>query len=401
MTARHIISSYAGLSYGIQPSFTGTTTTYTAVRAEGITFTPAINMIPVNYQKPEDVRGPDADIVGAYGGTLTFTIPVRAGAGSGSPFAILAGYTGCTKYSLTQATGHITGGTSTTFTITTANAAAHGLTTAMIGVAIFHSPASGTATTTKSIRFVTQITQATSVMTVTVNKAFAGTNGAGCSFLGMDTLIPKTGEPTSYLSWCNYLGQGSTDRLLWTINGTAGTWKIGSTDAGAIPMAAFEYSADNWTDAETSASTAVKAADTFSAAKPVLGDALYLEGTQTDVKSIEFDPGMKLVPLASTYGTHGRTGWFYTETVPVVNFTPYHDVDLITAWEAATQKEVLFESINSSTGWALFLPETQLTAYSLTDDEGLLRAGLTLKAIDPGKTATSKNKPLWAIAVSR
>jgi hypothetical protein len=372
------------------------------VRAESIKFTPAINMIPTAYQKAEDVRGPDADIIGAYGGTLSFQIPVRAGAGSGSPFMALAGLCGCTKYSiLSMATGHITGGTSTTFTISTANATAHSITTDAIGVAIFHQPKSGAAVATKSIRFINTVSITSNRMTVTVNQAFAGTNSTGAFVLGMDTIVPKTGEPTSYLSFRNYLGQGATDKYLWTINGCACTWKLNSVDAGGIPMAALEYSADNWTDAETSATTAVKAADTFSAAKPVLGDALYLDGTQTDVKSIEFDPGMKIVPLASTYGTNGRTGWFFTETVPVVNFTPYHDISLTSAWEAGTQKTVMFESTNASTGWALYIPETQLTAYDLADDEGLARGALTLKAIDPGKNAKGQSYPLWAFAVSR
>jgi hypothetical protein len=367
------------------------------MRAESIKFTPAINMIPAAYQKPEDVRGPDADIVGAYGGTLAFNIPVRAGAGTGSPFMALAGLGGCTKYSFTLSTNHITGGSSTTFTMLTANATAHGITTASIGGAFFHSPTTGT----KSIRFLMTASINSNVFTGTVNQAFAKTPVSGDGWIGTDTIVPKTGEPTSYLSFRNYVGSGSTDRLLWTINGCACTWKLNSVDAGGIPMASFEYQCDNWTDAETSATTAVKAADTFSAAKPVLGDALYIEATQTDVKSIEFDPGFKLVPLASTYGTHGRTGWFFTETVPVVNFTPYHNIDYITAWEAATQKTVMFESIASSTGWALFVPETQLTAYDLADDDGLQRGALTLKAIDPGKNAKSQNYPLWAMAVSR
>jgi hypothetical protein len=167
-------------------------------------------------------------------------------------------------------------------------------------------------------------------------------------------------------------------------------------------MASFEYQADSWVDAETSPVTATLAADTFSPARPVLGDALYIEGTQTDVKSIEFDPGLTMVPLASTYGSNGRVGWFYTGSEPVVNFTPYHDVDLITAWEAATQKTIMFESISlASTGWALYIPETQITGYSLSDDEGIYRAGLTLKVVDPGRNADSKTYPKWSLAVSR
>lgn len=397
MTVRHIASDLAGLSYGLQPSFTGTTTTYTALRAEQIKFTPSLNMLPAGYQKPEACRGPDADVVGAYGGTLSFSIPVRAGAGTGSPFVALAQYCGATKHSITAATAHITGGTSTTFTITTTNATAHGLATTSVGAAVFHSPTTGT----KSIRFITRVSVTSNVMTVTVGQAFATTPANGHSLLGIDTLVPTNGEPSKYLAWKNYLGEGSTDRLLWSVAACAATWKLSSTEAGGIPMATFEYQCDSWTDAETSAPTAVKAADSFSPAKPVLADALYLEGTQTDIKSIEFDPAIKLVPLASTYGTNGRTGYYYVGTEPVVTITPYHDVDLITAWEAATQKSILFESISASTGWALWIPETQVTAYDLQDDEGLYRAALTLKTIDPGKNAASMNYPLWAIAVSR
>lgn len=397
MTVRHLLSDRAGLSYGLQPSFTGTTSTYTAIRAEGITFDPQINMIPVAYQKAEDMRGPDADIIGAYGGALSFTVPVRSGAGSGSPFIALAKYCGATVYSITDATAHITGGTSTTFTISTTNAAAHGLTTAMIGVGLLVTPTTGDA----SLRFATAITVTSNVMTVTVNKAWNHNPVNGDHLLGTDTIVPATGEPTKYVSFKHYIGQGSTDKLLWTVNGAAGTWKLGTTEAGAIPMASFEYECDNWTDAETSASTAVKAADTFNPAKPVLADPFYLEGTQTDIKSIEFDPGLKKVPLATTYGTHGRSGFWYTGSEPVLNFLPYHDVDLITAWEAGTQKSAFFESLSTSAGWGLWCPEVQLTKYALADDDGLFRAGLTLKVVDPGKNANTKNYPLWSFCVSR
>lgn len=398
MSSIHINTLHSGLTYGLQPSFTGTTNTYTAMRAEAIVSTPGINMIPVGYQKSENMRGPDADIVGGKSGTLAFNIPVRAGAGSGSPFMALAKYCGATLYSITNATAHITGGTSTTFTISTANATAHSITTACIGAAVFHAPVSGTG----SIRFITRVSITSNVVTVTVNQAFAAVPANGDSLRGIDTIVPCEGEPSKYLTWRHYMGQGATDCLLWTHSACAGTWKLGSTDAGAIPMASFEYQVDSWTNAATAPVTAVLAADSFAAAKPVLGDALYIEGTQTDVKSIEFDPGIKFVPLASTYGTNGRVGWEYVSSDPVVNFTPYHDADLVDAWEAATQKTIMFESIsNTSLGWALYLPETQLTAYALNDDEGIYRAGLTLKAIDPGRNADSKTYPKWSFAVSR
>jgi hypothetical protein len=398
MTAKHIITQNSGLTYGLQPTFSTATNTYTALRAEGIKFTPGINMLAANYQKPEDCRGPDADIVGGKSGTLTFNVPVRAGAGSGAPFCLLGQYCGSNMRSISVATAHVTGGTSTTFTMTTANANAHGIVASThIGAAVFMSPTTGD----NSIRFITRISVATSVMTVTVNRAWNHNPVNGDWLRGIDTLMPTTSEPSKYISWRNYVGEGATDKLLWTANGCAATWKIASVEAGAIPMATFDYQVDNWTNADTAASTAVKAADTFNPAKPVLGDALFLEGTQTDVKSIEFDPGLSLVPMASTYGTHGRSGWYYTGTVPVVNFTPYHDDDLIDAWEAATQKSVLFESLDSTTGWALWIPETQITAYDLADDEGLARGALTLKAIDPGTNADSVSYPLWAIAVTK
>lgn len=398
MTAKHIITQNAGLTYGLQPSFTGTTNTYTALRAEGIKFTPGINMLPAGYQKPEDVRGPDADIVGGKSGTLTFNVPIRAGAGSGSPVCTLGQYCGAVMRSITLATAHVTGGTSTTFTISTANAAAHGIVASThIGAAVFMSPTTGD----NSIRFITRISSASSVMTVTVNKAWAHNPVAGDWLRGIDTLMPTTSEPSKYITWRNYVGEGSTDKLLWTATGCAGTWKIPSVEAGAIPMATFDYQADGWTNADTAATTAVKAADSFDPAKPVLGDALYLEGTQTDVKSIEFDPGLSLVPMMSTYGSNGRAGWYYVGTTPVVTFSPYHDDDLIDAWEAATQKSVMFESLYSTTGWALWVPETQLTAYDLADDEGLMRGQLTLKVIDPGKNADSVSYPQWALAITR
>lgn len=396
MTTRHINTLHGGLTYGVHTTFTNTTNTYTALRAEAIVSTPGINMIPVAFQKSQNMRGPDADVVGGKSGTLAFNTPIRAGAGSGSPFVALAQYCGATKYSITAATAHITKGTSASFTMTSANAVAHGLTSTMIGAAVFHSPTTGT----KSIRFITRI-QSTANWTITVNQNFAKTPTTGDSLLGIDTLVPCEGEPSAYLDWRHYLGQGATDRLLWTHTGCAATWKLASTEAGAIPMASFEYQSDAWTDAETSPATATLAADTYSPAKPVLGDALLLEGTQTDIKAIEFDPGFKMVPLASTYGSNGRVGWEYVASDPVVNFTPYHDVDLITAWEAATQKEVCFESINGSTGWALYVPETQITGHTLTDDDGLYRAGLTLKVVDPGLNTDSTQIPKWAIAVSR
>ncbi len=98
MTTRHINTLHGGLTYGVHTTFTNTTNTYTALRAEAIVSTPGINMIPVAYQKSQNMRGPDADVVGGKSGTLAFNTPIRAGAGSGSPFIALAQYCGATKY---------------------------------------------------------------------------------------------------------------------------------------------------------------------------------------------------------------------------------------------------------------------------------------------------------------
>ena len=92
MTARLIPSDLAGIAYKEQSAGFATTATgdFTLMRgARNIKFAPGLTMHEMGYQKTSDMRGPDASVVGGYGGTLSFEVPIATGGGSEAPIMAL------------------------------------------------------------------------------------------------------------------------------------------------------------------------------------------------------------------------------------------------------------------------------------------------------------------------
>jgi len=392
MTARRIISNIAGLTFEEESTFgTDPASSPTALRAYNIKFVPSQEMLPAEYQKPEDMRGQDASIVGAEGGTLTFDVPVRGGEGSEAPVISLLKRMGATTSTITAGSGVIDSGTSTTFVVTDAEASTAGF---AVGQGVIHVPASGT----DSIRFIERVASAAGDTTITVNSAFATTPSSGDSFDGSDTIRPQSGNPDKTFSFTLYQGQGSTDRLKWVIAGCSGTWKLNTVEAGKVPVISFEFQADNWADSE---SNTTLADDTLNAAGPVLGDCFYVDGTAVDTRSVAFDPGLEMTAEVSTCGDNGRQNWIFTNSVPKLEINPLHDVDWITKWEGATAFDANFTSyVAADRCWAVWLPSAQLLTYALEDSDGIQRATMDIQGMDPGKNTDDANLPLWAFMVA-
>jgi len=392
MTARRIISNIVGLTYEEEGTFgTDPASSPVALRCYNAKFVPGLEMLPAEYQKPEDMRGQDASIPGAEGGTLTFDVPIRGGEGSESPVMALMQHLGATIDTITGAATAIDSGTATTFVVTDAEAATAGF---AVGQGVIHLSIAGT----DSIRFIERLVAAAGDTTVTVNSAFTSTPTSGDGFDGSDTIVPTSGNPGKTFSFALYQGQGATDRLKWVISGCSGTWKLNTVEAGKVPVISFEFQADNWTDSEASTTLA---ADGLNAAGPILGDCFYVDGTGVDTRSIAFDPGLEMTVEAATCGANGRSNWIYTNSVAKLEISPLHDVDWITKLEGATTFDGNFTSyVTAERCWALWMPAAQLLTYALEDADGVQRASMDIQGMDPGKNADDANLPVWALMVA-
>ncbi len=393
MTARLIPSDLAGIQYKEQSDFaTAATGSFTLMRgARNIKFTPGLSMHEPGYQKTSDMRGPDPSVVGGYGGTLAFEVPLATAGGSEAPVMALMKNCGVTQINITAGTDTITGGTTSTLTIGVGD-----IGNIVVGVGMMVVQATGT----PSLRFVTRVADgATTTLTLNTDMENGTAAANGDDWTAVDTLVPKSGEPTAYMSFKVYQGQGSTDRLLWTLNGCAGTFSIPAVDADTLPVVAFEFMVDVWADSEASVAQANVSGNVPVA---ILGDKFFVDGTATLTRSIGFNPGMVLNPILATSGSNGRSGWFYSTSDPLLEVLPLHDTAWTTKMETPSTFEAMFASYTSSTNaWGLFVPKVQVVADDKTDSDGLLRETMTLKACDPGATADSDLTPRFALCITK
>jgi hypothetical protein len=396
MTARKHPIDIKGIYYGEQASFTDTTVGggYTAIRARNIKFEPMQESLPSEYQKWEHSRGPDANIPGGYGGTLTFEILLRGGATNESEFMILAKNCGCNVTSRAGTSGgKIASGTANTVVGLTAD-----IGTYVVGDAIMVT--SGGSNDTQ-IRFVSRVQDATPTApdtTLTVEPDFADNPASGDDLAAIDTYTNSVGEPAAYARILAYEAS-DTPGVKWDLTGCAGTWKLTTTGANALPAVEFTYQIDSWALTE---SDAEQQADTFNAAHPLLGDIFYVDSTATAISSIAFDPGIKMSPYTSTSGTNGRVGWLYHGAEPKLEIVPYFDTAWYTKWTGATTFQATFESIkDDDEAWAIHIPAAQVTKVS-TDDIGNshIASSPELISTDPGMNADSVDIPWFAIAVT-
>jgi hypothetical protein len=202
-------------------------------------------------------------------------------------------------------------------------------------------------------------------------------------------------EPSKYLTFRVYQGDGD---LLWTCTGCAGTWKIDSVGANALPMISFEYQIDSWvlTAAALAAST-----DTYSAVHPLLGDAIYLDNTALATAEFAFDPGVEMVPLSSYSGANGREGWFYKHSAPKIGIKPYFDIAWWTGMSAGTTYQLAMTSIkNELSAWGVYAPAIQVVKLPEDAVEGIVALKPEILVTDPGSSTEGTEIPLYAIAIT-
>jgi hypothetical protein len=129
---------------------------------------------------------------------------------------------------------------------------------------------------------------------------------------------------------------------------------------------------------------------------------MLIDGTATETASVAFNPGLQMSAIKATSGDNGRSGFFYSGAEPEMEIMPLHDTAWLTKWEAGTNYDFEFESYNSTTdAWAIWCPSVQVTSYEQQDDEGLLRASMGLKVLDPGDNTDSDLIPRFAIAITK
>jgi hypothetical protein len=369
------------------------------VRARNIKFAPTKSIHFAEYQKSESGRAPDVGSPGADGGQLTFEIPLRGGAGAASEFMKLAKQIG-TYNNSPAGHGAVAGAgtTSSTVELGTGEAASYA-----VGDAIMINTAGGASD--PQIRFISQIDTTTDILTIEPNWATTPSNAD--QTLAIDTLNSNSlaGEPTKYLEFIFYSGEGTTDMAKYTLDGCAGNWKIQNATPDAIPYAEFTFNVDRWT-ADSPAALAA-AADGFSAAHPLLASPMYRDNTLTATESFEFDPAINIVPFVDAAGSDGRQGWVAVNHEPKPKIKPYHDKDWVDGWLAGTEYQLFLESIkDTDDGWAVYFPQVQQLTQAESDIQGLASLDIDLSVNDPGTggsgagAATAANIPVWAIAVT-
>ncbi len=354
-------------------------------------------MIPVEGQKSSDMRGPDPQVVAGKSGTIAFEVPLFTVDATESPIIAILKRMGMELRSTTASAGTVTGGTSTTIEMADADAATAGLDAAVaanIGKAVHHDSAAGT----NSVRFVESIAEATGTTTITVNGAFTSTPVSGDGVLAMDVVIPKGGDPDKTFSINAYLGEGSTNRLKLQCTGCAGTWKLVSVGPKNLPAIAFEFQISKWVKSEASLAQTDAAGNR---PRSILGAIMLVDGVAMKTRVVEFDPGITVEEIES-FNENGRQGWNHADSVPVLGFTPLHDIDWITKWEDETTFDWMIQRIYGDTdAWALWCPEVQVVDHDTEEAAKLLHSKMAFQICDPETNADDAEIPLYAFAMSR
>jgi hypothetical protein len=396
MAVRLIPTDLKGLEFKEQVSWAAgaPAAPYTSLRAWDIKFEAGKNMIRPGYQKPEANRGPDAAIGAGKSGTLTFKTFLRGGAGAESDFMALAQFCGMALTNVPDDLGEVVAGSAAGTLIVDTQPSAYA-----VGDGVCCYDAVNTPT---QIRFISRVQDNVPVgdATFDIEPNWATTPTATDDLYATDTIVPAVGEPSKYITFLAYSGQGATDRLLWTLTGCAGTFKILSTGADAGPVVEWTYLVDTWVASEGSTTMG---ADAYDPVHPLLGDYFYMNNVATKIASFGFDPGTKLVPYVATEGLQGRAGWLYHGEDPTVEFMPYHDINWInTYWDADLAFQATLESIDDANeAWAIHIPSVQVLKVT-EEDAGNEHVGskMEFQINDPGKNADDVNLPRFAIAVT-
>lgn len=194
-------------------------------------------------------------------------------------------------------------------------------------------------------------------------------------------------------------GQGSTDIFRLVATGCSLTWKLASTGPKALPMIEFSAQVSSWSYSEAALAQAA-----FAEADPssVLGGLFYVNEVALATRSIAFDPGLEIAEIESL-DTNGRSGWNCSDSKPKVEVSLLHDTDLLDKWGNNTNVPIEFNKFNAYDDcWGFFIPAAEIAKASHEDASGLLNVKPEFVAVDPGSNSDTPAVfyPLWVFGIS-
>lgn len=386
MAFNYAPTKFRSIKYVEETSFeTGTPSTN--FKAFDIEFAPDINMITPMYQKAQAGIGPDTAIVAGKGGTLTFKTYMRGGAGAESGFSKFAKYMGLHRDASAASANVAAGSTSSTLVFDGAGDIA--TYTTGDGVLVYGAGAA------LQMRWVSNKNTAT----LTIEPNWTDTPAENDAVYAVDTFLPYDssgviGEPTKYLA---FRVADGIDQY-WTLNGCAGTWKLATTTANSLPIIEWTYQVSTWT--RTGSSGAAVFADTYDPPVALLGDPCYIDNSELYIKSIAFDPGTKLVPIESTSGTNGRSGWVYVGGEPKLEVEFLFEPTYFDYWSSGTTFQFAFTSLDDTNeAWGLYVPKLQILKPGIGDMDGLMSLKPEFQICDPGLDGSAQI-PSWSLTVT-
>jgi hypothetical protein len=401
MTQAAYIRDVKGLYGGTQAGWGGAASgTERRVKAFDIEFKPKINPFKQKRQKPFGATGPDASILGAYGGELTFKQYLQTPGGvtpaAGSEFMLpgrMMCNVGLTHRTLPADTDLVSGST-TTMLDTAINLADY-----EVGDGVFIKGA----VTPQQLRWVTSKVISTN-STLTIAPALVAPGAVVTDDLyANDTFFPRyssLGEPVSYMYFVLVCGN---DAYHYHLTDCAGTFKI-SCDAAGLPLIEWTYQVGTWTYTASAAGSFVVKTDPFPDPYPIMGCPLFIDGVELKVRSLSFDPGLKLVPYESMGGSQGRAGWLYVEaSEPKVSIDFLFDGAFITKWTGKTTFDLAFTAIKDTDEfWGLHIPAVQVLDIGLSEVNGHEGVKPEFQICDPGMNSdfVRVQLPLWQLTIA-
>jgi hypothetical protein len=369
-----IVKRCKGLQYANDSSFTSAGTPSTNIRAHEIEWSPDVTMLPVEHQKSLSNAGPDVSVIGGLGGELKFKQYLAPRSDSDCVFAELAKLTAVHQHDLDATADSVDAGSAA-------------------GTLVMHDagyfPADGDGIIIKSSA-VSQIRwlYKTATVTGTIEPNWATTPSHEDDTLASTSFVPMNagsysanilGEPSAYLSF-DILDE---DDQVTTLSGCAGTWKLATATANSLPTIEWTYKVDRWSRSGTGAATAWTCSE--ATPRPLLGDSFYVNDTATAIRSIAFDPGMEIVPIDATSGTHGRAGWYYVASNPKIEIELLFSGTIFDYWASGTTSQLAINSISAAgVGWGLYIPKAQLIKGTQGDINGLVSLKPEIQICDAG-----------------
>ena len=366
---------------------------YEQLRAFDAVFTPGRMMITPPYQKAEGMLGPDPAIPAGKTGTLVFKTILRGGNGLESILSKLGRNCGLARAAGAAGVDTKVGGDVDTLIMeTTPSPYAVGR-----GIFIY------TNSTSYGIRFVSRNQPGVPATdaTLDIQPALVTAPVAADPYYDLDTLTPATaslGEPEDYLAFKFVHGSG-TNVVQYLCTGCAGTFKILTATANALPVLEWTFMVDTYTPTATAVT---QDADLYDDGHPLLGDPCYINDLAAKVRSFAFDPALQLVPDEATSGDDGRQGWLYVNAgPPILEIELKHDLDWYTRWAAGDEVQFTFESIkNTAEAWAFHIPKLQILDPAPQEINRHLGLKPLWQINGAGKTTEDDQIPMWSLSVT-